>query len=79
MDRPAIPIQSLWTINPDGTMLQGFFGNRVLDPATFIEPQPIPGSTAILCTLTGHNGSCRGAIGLIDPATATTPRRRSAT
>ena len=68
VDRPAIPIQSLWTINPDGTMLQGFFGNRVLDPATFIEPQAIPGSTAILCTMTGHNGSCRGAIGIIHPA-----------
>jgi cytochrome c553 len=67
VDRPAIPIQSLWTINPDGTMLQGFFGNRVLDPATFIEPQAIPGSNAILCTMTGHNGSCRGAIGIIDP------------
>ncbi|NQT53972.1 PD40 domain-containing protein, partial [bacterium] len=67
VDRPAIPIQSLWTINPDGTMHQGFFGNRVLDPATFIEPQPIPGSSAVLCTLTGHNGSCRGAIGIIDP------------
>lgn len=67
VDRPAIPIQGLWTINSDGTLLQGFFGNRVLDPATFIEPQPIPGSQAILCTLTGHNGSCRGAIGIIDP------------
>ncbi|NQT88728.1 PD40 domain-containing protein, partial [bacterium] len=67
VDRPAIPIQGLWTINSDGTMLQGYFGNRVLDPASFIEPQPIPGSTAILCTLTGHNGSCRGGIGIIDP------------
>jgi hypothetical protein len=66
VDRPAIPIQSLWTINPDGTMLKGFFGNRVLDPATFIEPQAIPGSTDVICTLTGHNGSCRGAIGRID-------------
>jgi hypothetical protein len=67
VDRPAIPIQSLWTIHADGTMLKGFFGNRVLDPASFIEPQPIPGSRAVLCTLTGHNGSCRGAIGIIDP------------
>jgi len=67
VDRPAIPIQSLWTINPDGTALSVFFGNRVLDPATFIEPQPIPGTDKILCTLTGHNGSCRGAIGIIDP------------
>ena len=56
VDRPAIPIQGLWTINPDGTMLQGYFGNRVLDPASFIEPQAIPGSKNILCTLTGHNG-----------------------
>ncbi len=67
VDRPAIPIQSLWTLNPDGTNLEVFFGNRVLSPATFIEPQPIPGSTKILCTLTAHNGPCRGAIGIIDP------------
>lgn len=66
VDRPAIPIQSLWTINPDGTGLAGFYGNRVLDPATFIEPQSIPGTAKILCTMTGHNGQCRGAIGIID-------------
>ncbi len=68
VDRPAIPIQSLWTINPDGTRLAVFYGNRVLSPATFIEPRAIPGSGAILCTLTAHNGPCRGAVGIIDPA-----------
>lgn len=67
VDRPAIPIQSLWTINPDGTKLAVYYGNRVLSPATFIEPQPIPGDTAILCTMTAHNGPCRGAIGIIQP------------
>jgi len=66
VDRPAIPIQSLWTLNPDGTGLAVFYGNRVLSPATFIEPRAIPGSPAILCTLTAHNGPCRGAIGIID-------------
>ena len=25
VDRPAIPIQSLWSINPDGTQLEGVF------------------------------------------------------
>ena len=40
VDRPAIPIQGLWALNPDGTGLSGFFGNRVLDPATFIEARP---------------------------------------
>ena len=67
VDRPAIPIQGLWTISPDGTMLSQFYGNRVLGPATFIDPLPVPGSGAVLCTMTGHNGSCGGAIGIIDP------------
>ncbi len=68
VDRPAIPIQSLWTINPDGTGLAGFFGNRVLSPATFMESHEIPGTGQVLCVLTSHNGPCRGAIGMVDPA-----------
>lgn len=66
VDRPAIPIQSLWTINPDGTGLAGYFGNRKISPATFMEARSIPGSQKILCTMTGHNGPTRGAIGIID-------------
>ncbi len=66
VDKPAIPIQSLWTINPDGTGLQGYFGNGVLSPGTFMEARQIPGTTRILCTMTGHNGPTRGAIGVID-------------
>lgn len=68
VDRPAIPIQSLWTICPDGTNLGVYYGNRVLSPATFIEPRAIPGDTRVLCTMTAHNGPCRGAIGIIDPS-----------
>jgi hypothetical protein len=66
VDRPAIPIQSLWTVNPDGTNLTGFFGNRVLSPGTFMEARSVPGTGKIICTMTGHNGPTRGAIGLID-------------
>ena len=66
VDKPAIPVQSLWTIHPDGTGLAGFYGNRVLSPATFMEARSIPGSTKVLCTLTSHNGPARGAIGIID-------------
>lgn len=66
VDRPAIPIQSLWTINPDGTGLMGYFGNRVLSPATFMEARQVPGTTKIICTMTGHNGPTRGAIGIVD-------------
>ncbi len=67
VDKPAIPIQSLWTIHPDGTGLAGFFGNRVLSPATFMEARSIPGRRGVLCVLTSHNGPCRGAIGIVDP------------
>jgi len=66
VDRPAIPIQSLWAINPDGTGLSGFFGNRVLTPGTFMEARQIPGTNKIICTMTGHNGPTRGAIGVVD-------------
>ena len=66
VDKPAIPIQSLWTINPDGTGLLGYYGNRVISPGTFMEARPIPGTTKIICTMTGHNGPARGAIGVID-------------
>ena len=67
VDRPAIPIQSLWTMFPDGTQVAGVFGNRVLSPATFMDARDIPdGGGKILCVLTAHNGPCRGAIGIID-------------
>ena len=66
VDKPAIPIQSLWTINPDGTNLSMYFGNGVISPGTFMEPRQIPGTSKIICTMTGHNGPTRGAIGIID-------------
>ncbi len=66
VDKPAIPIQSLWTIRPDGTGLSGYYGNRVITPGTLMEARPVPGSNRVICTLTGHNGPTRGAIGIID-------------
>ncbi|MCP4642042.1 MAG: hypothetical protein GY851_16485 [bacterium] len=67
VDRPAIPIQGLWTIHPDGTNLRTLYGNRVIEPGSFLYPHAIPGTERYLCLLTGHNGPCLGAIGVIDP------------
>lgn len=67
VDRPACPIQSLWSINPDGTGLAGFYGNRVLSPGTFMDAQPIPNTNCVIATATNHNGPCRGGIVAIDP------------
>ena len=66
VDKPAIPIQSLWTLNPDGTGLSMYFGNGVLSPGTFMEARSIPGTDRIVCVMTGHNGPTRGALGVID-------------
>jgi len=68
VDRGACPIQSLWVINPDGTGLAGFYGNRVLAPGTFMEAHPIPGTSTVLALATNHNGPCRGGICIIDPS-----------
>jgi hypothetical protein len=68
VDRAACPIQSLWTINPDGTGLAGFYGNRVLSPGTFMDAQPIPNTNSVIATATNHNGPCRGGIVAIDPS-----------
>lgn len=68
VDRPAAPIQSLWTIHPDGTGLAGYYGNRVLEPGTFMDARPIPDSDEVIATATNHNGPCRGAIVAIDPS-----------
>ncbi|MAG58964.1 MAG: hypothetical protein CMJ83_21970 [Planctomycetes bacterium] len=68
VDRAACPTQSLWAINPDGTTLAGFYGNRVISPGTFMDAQPIPGTSQVIATATNHNGSCRGGIVAIDPS-----------
>jgi len=74
VDRAACPIQSLWAINPDGTGLAGYYGNRVLAPGTFMDAQPVPGSNRVIATATNHNGSCRGGIVLIDPSKGSNAR-----
>ncbi len=74
VDRAACPIQSLWSINPDGTGLAGHYGNRVISPGTFMDAQPIPGTDQIIATATNHNGPCRGAIVAIDPSKGSNAR-----
>lgn len=66
VDRCACPIQSLWTINPDGTNLSGYFKNRMISPGTFMDAKSIPDSSKIIALATNHNGSCVGGIVQID-------------
>lgn len=65
LDRDASAFHGLWTIRPDGTGLAGYFGNRVLSPSTFMQARQIPGTSKVLCLLTGHQAPW-GAVGMID-------------
>ena len=65
-DKDLTYLQGLWTVNPDGTRVQLFFGNTILEPAVIWQAKPIPGTSKVLCTLAPHHGNPVGAVGIID-------------
>jgi len=66
-DKSLFDIQSLWTINPDGTRLRLFYGNTITNPNIIWQAKQIPGTNKVLCTLGPHHGNPVGALGIIDP------------
>ncbi len=65
-DKDLTYLQGLWTVNPDGTRVQLFFGNTILEPAVIWQAKPIPDTSKVLCTLAPHHGNPVGAVGVID-------------
>jgi hypothetical protein len=65
VDRDVKWRQSLWTMNPDGSNMQLFFGNTIRDPAVFWQARPIPGTDEVLATFAPHHGWPLGAIGTV--------------
>jgi len=65
-DKSVFSVQSLWTINPDGTRLNLFYGNTITVPNTIWQAKPIPGTEKMLCTLAPHHRNLVGAIGILD-------------
>jgi len=60
-------IQSLWTMNPDGTNVQIFWGNQSRWPDVLTEARAIPGSRRVMFNGVGHHQWFEGSIGIIDP------------
>ncbi len=60
-------VQSLWTMNPDGTNVQIFWGNQSRWPDVLTEARAIPGSTRVMFTGVGHHNWFAGSLGIIDP------------
>ncbi len=67
VDKTALYLQSLWTVNPDGTQETALFKNNRAKPTAVLDARPVPGSPLVAASLTPHNGQSVGAIAMIDP------------
>lgn len=65
-DKPLWRIQSLWTINPDGTNVATLYGNQSVWPDMLIEARPIPDSSRVMFVGCGHHNWFGGPVGIID-------------
>lgn len=67
VDKTALYMQSLWTVNPDGTQETALFKNNLPKPTAVLDARPVPDSPLIVASLTPHNGQSVGAIAMLDP------------
>jgi hypothetical protein len=67
-DKELMRIQSLWTVNPDGTRTSVFWGNQSYWPDLLMEARPIPGGTRVMFAAHGHHEVYWGGIGMLDQA-----------
>ena len=66
INRPVLPTLGLWTIRPDGTAAEHYFGNYTPNPYRICEARPIPGSRKVVATTAGHHTMHAGSLILID-------------
>jgi hypothetical protein len=59
-------IQSLWSVNPDGTNTSVFWGNQSYWPDMLMEARQVPGSHRVLFAAHGHHEVYWGGVGLLD-------------
>lgn len=66
-DKPLWRAQGLWTVNPDGTQVNTFWGNQSVWPDLLKDARSIPGSRRIMFTGSAHHNWFAGSVGIIDP------------
>jgi hypothetical protein len=65
-DKNIFCTQALWTINPDGSRVQLFYGNTLTVPNSIYGAKQIPGTSKVVCVMAAHHFPPLGAIGIID-------------
>ncbi len=66
-DKPLWRAQGLWTVNPDGTCVQTFWGNQSVWPDLLKDARSIPGSRRVMFTGSAHHNWFAGTVAIIDP------------
>lgn len=65
-DRNARFQQSLFTMNPDGTKQEAYYGNNSFYPCAFFHARQIPGTGKLLAINSGHHVNQRGKLVTVD-------------
>ena len=65
-DKNIFCTQGLWTINPDGSRVQLFYGNTLTVPNSIYGAKPIPGTDKVICVMAAHHHPPLGGIAIID-------------
>lgn len=58
---------ALWVQNPDGTAIDLYFGNTVIDPRSMGRPRQIPGRPEAVTVFGPHHAHLAGLVGLVWP------------
>lgn len=66
-DKPLWRAQKLWTVNPDGTQVNTYWGNQSVWPDVMKDARAIPGTRRVLFTGCGHHDWFAGSVGIIEP------------
>ncbi|MGQ9575033.1 MAG: NPCBM/NEW2 domain-containing protein [Thermoguttaceae bacterium] len=65
-ERSVTSLHNPFTMNPDGTMVQPYYGNATIRPNVVMFPRPVPGSRKVMALFAAHHGQTHGSVGLID-------------
>ncbi len=66
-DKPLWRAQGIWTVNPDGTQINTFWGNQSVWPDLLKDARQIPGSRRVMFTGSAHHDWFAGSVGILDP------------
>jgi len=56
---------AIWAQNPDGTAMDLYFGNTVIDPRSMCRPRQVPGRPEVISVFGPHHAHLTGLIGLL--------------